>query len=450
MANARQLAWTTLKRIQKGSFADVALHETLASNPLEASDRGLMTELVYGCVRQQRTLDALIDQFGNRKASQQPPDLRLILHLGFYQLRYLSQIPDSAVVDTAVELAKSNQLAGLAGVVNGMLRHYLRSRSQLGDQPDVLRIPDGLPQKLGIQYSYPDWLLTVWATQIPWVEVEQLCIWMNHPPHLDIRINPLRTSVEAVSAAMQDAGIDVAAIAGLPHGLRVQGHAGAVSMWPGFEEGWWVIQDASAQWVAQFLDPQPGEMIVDACAAPGGKTTHIAELMQDQGIIWACDRTAKRLRHVHENLQRLGLQSIQLHHGDSCHADQFRGQADRVLVDAPCSGLGTLHRHADARWRQTPETVQELVALQRELLRSTATWVKPGGILLYATCTLHPAENDDQIRLFLSEHPDWRIVPPTPDLYLSQFVTSDGWVKIWPQWANMDGFFMAKMESLRS
>ncbi len=452
MSSARQLALLTLKRVQRNVFADVALNETLQKATLSGSDRGLMTELVYGCVRQQRTLDALIDQLGTRKASQQPPDLRLILHLGLYQLRYLSQIPPSAVVDTSVELAKSNKLLGLAGVVNGILRQYLRLQSDRSngsnpsDYTDLLQVPDTEPQRLGISHSYPDWLLDVWASQIGWEEVAKLCIWMNQSPHIDLRVNLLKTSLSRVKTAMQTEGILVEPLEGLPQALRVQTHAGLVSAWPGFTEGWWVIQDASAQLVAQFLDPQPGETVIDACAAPGGKTTHIAELMQDQGMLWACDRTEKRLRQVAENQTRLGLNAIKIHHGDSCQVEQFSATADRVLLDAPCSGLGTLHRHADARWRQTPETVQELVELQAELLRSTATWVKPGGIFLYATCTLHPAENEDQITQFLTEHPDWRMVPPDPDSYLARFATPEGWAKIWPHRADMDGFFMAKLQ----
>lgn len=453
MSQARQLALLTLKRIQKGLFADVALNQVLSTSSLSPSDRGLMTELVYGCVRRQRTLDALINQLGSRPAHQQPPDLRLVLSLGLYQLRYLSQIPDSAVVDTSVQLAKQNRMTGLAGVVNGVLRQYLRLAGQGTNQEsldgqgltEVLQIPAEFPQRLGITHSYPDWIVEVWAEQTSWDEVAQLCMWMNQSPHLDLRINPLRTTRESVAAAMQAAGITVEPIPGLPQALRVQKSSGAIASWPGFTEGWWVIQDASAQLVAEFLGPQPGERIADACAAPGGKSTHIAELMQDQGEVWACDRTEKRLRQVAENQQRLGLQSIQIHCGDSRLGEKFSTGCDRVLLDAPCSGLGTLHRHADARWRQTPESVADLVTLQHELLHSTANWVKPGGILLYATCTLHPAENELQIQQFLRDYPDWQIVPPQPGTLLAEFATAEGWVKIWPHRADMDGFFMAKL-----
>lgn len=207
-----------------------------------------------------------------------------------------------------------------------------------------------------------------------------------------------------------------------------------------------MVQDSSAQLVGHLVDPQPGEMVVDACAAPGGKTIHMAELMQNQGTIWACDRTSSRLKKLQQNAERMGLQAIQIYTGDSRDLPQFVGQCDRVLLDAPCSGLGTLHRHADARWRQTPETVAELTVLQRQLLEQAATWLKPDGRLVYATCTLHPAENEQLIQAFLSQHPTWQIEPPEPDSPPAAFVTPAGWVKVWPHQAGMDGFFMVRLK----
>jgi 16S rRNA (cytosine967-C5)-methyltransferase len=183
--------------------------------------------------------------------------------------------------------------------------------------------------------------------------------------------------------------------------------------------------------------------VIDACAAPGGKTTHLAELMQDRGKIWACDRAASRLKKVQQNASRLHLQAIETLAADSRDLPQFMGQADRVLLDAPCSGLGTLHRHADARWRQTPETVNELIHLQAELLRQAATWVKPDGVLVYATCTLHPQENEAVVRAFLESHTEWQL--QTPDQSLAEFTSPEGWLKVLPHQQQMDGFFMARL-----
>ncbi|BBD68135.1 sun protein [Nostoc commune NIES-4072] len=469
MTNPRQLAFIALRDVHKGAYADVALDRVLQKVNLPDSDRRLLTELVYGSVRRQRTLDTLIDQFAKKKSHQQPQDLRTILHLGFYQLRYQQRIPASAAVNTTVQLAKENGFSGLTGFVNGLLRQYLRQageqgstgveekNSSLPQSPvpsphsplpdfDPLQLPENPVERLGILHSFPDWIIQVWLEQLGLAQTEQLCEWMNQSPTIDLRINPLRTSIEEVEAALQSVGILVRRIPDLPQALRLIGSAGSIQKLPGFKEGWWTVQDSSAQLVSHLLDPQPGEVVIDVCAAPGGKTTHIAELMADKGKIWACDRTPSRLRKLQENSQRLNLQSIQIYTGDSRHFNQFQNTADRVLLDAPCSGLGTMHRHADARWRQTPESVRELSVLQKELITHTSTFVKPGGVLVYATCTLHPAENEEIISTFLAESPHWQIESPSGfELPASAYSTPQGWFKVWPHKQDMDGFFMVRL-----
>jgi 16S rRNA (cytosine967-C5)-methyltransferase len=446
-SQARQVAFAALRSIQRGAFADVVLEKMLRQSDLTAVDRRLVTELVYGSIRRQRTLDALIEQLAKKKT--QPPELRLILHLGLYQLRYLDQIPASAAVDTTVNLAKKNGFVGLAGFVNGILRQYARS-SQTGD-PLVLpptTSPESAIARIAIQQSYPDWIVQVWAEQFGIETAAQICEQLNRPPHIDLRINPLKTTIAEVEAAMQAAGVAVQRLPPLPQALRLPPSAGAVQQLPGFAEGWWTVQDSSAQLVSHLLDPQPGETVIDSCAAPGGKTTHIAELMQDRGVIWGCDRHQSRLRKLQQNAERLQLHSIARQVGDSRQMPQFaqpENQADRVLLDAPCSGLGTLHRHADARWRQTPDSVTELAQLQAELLHHSASWVKPGGVLVYATCTLHPLENEAIVQAFLQRQTQWQIEPPIADSPIAQFATPEGWLKLLPSQQEMDGFFMVKL-----
>ncbi|MEH2148981.1 16S rRNA (cytosine(967)-C(5))-methyltransferase [Nostoc sp.] len=484
MTNPRQLAFIALRDVHKGAYADVALDRVLQKVSLPDCDRRLVTELVYGSVRRQRTLDTLINQFAKKKSHQQPQDLRTILHLGFYQLRYQERIPASAAVNTTVQLAKENGFSGLTGFVNGLLRQYLRQAEGQGSRGaeekdslllpqspvpnpqfpvpnpqspipnpqspvphfDPLQLPENPVERLGILHSFPDWIIQVWLEQLGLIETEQLCEWMNQSPTIDLRINPLRTSIEEVETALQSADVLVRRIPHLPQALRFIGNTGSIQKLPGFKEGWWTVQDASAQLVGHLLDPQPGEVVIDACAAPGGKTTHITELMGDKGKIWACDRTPSRLRKLQENSQRLNLQSIQIYTGDSRHSKQFQNTADRVLLDAPCSGLGTMHRHADARWRQTPESVRELSVLQQELLTHTSTFVKSGGVLVYATCTLHPAENEEVISAFLADSPDWQIESPN-GVELPDFAHSrpQGWFKVWPHRQDMDGFFMVRL-----
>lgn len=459
MSTARQVAFETLVRIEGGQLADLALGQHLGSSQLGPHDRNLVTELVYGCVRRRRTLDHLLHQFLDKPNQKCALDLRLLLHLGLYQLRYLSQIPASAAVHTTVELCRQVGHRKATGLVNAILRRYLREQAS----GDPLQLPEDPLERLGLLHSYPRWILDLWVEHLsqptgddrpvmdPVASLEHLSNWFNQPPQLDVRVHTPRQSREQMRQQFAAAGITAVPVAGLPQALRLEGSGlGPIPQLPGFADGWWMVQDASAQLVGHWLDPQPGETIVDACAAPGGKTLHLAELMAKQGRILAYDRTASRLKKLQENLDRLGLTCIELHQGDSRNQPHLQGQADRVLLDAPCSGLGTLHRHADARWRQTPSTVQGLVTLQQELLASVAPWVKPGGVLVYATCTLNPAENEDQIRQFLDHHPQWVVESPPCALGDDRPwpVSPEGWLTLWPHLAHMDGFFLARLRHI--
>jgi 16S rRNA (cytosine967-C5)-methyltransferase len=443
MTNPRQLAFIALREVHKGAYADVALDRVLQEFKLPDNDRRLMTELVYGSVRRQRTLDTLIDKLATKKAHQQPPELRTILHLGFYQLRYQEKIPVSAAVNTTVELAKGNGFSSLTGFVNGLLRQYIRL---IESSSEPLKLPENPVERLGILHSFPDWIIEVWLEQLGLKETERLCAWMNQTPTIDLRVNILRSSLEKVESAFKSAGVLVRPIPYLPQGLRLISSTGPIKNLPGFREGWWTVQDSSAQLVSHLLDPKPGNVVIDVCAAPGGKTTHIGELMGDKGKIWACDKTASRLRKLKENVQRLHLESIEICTGDSRNLTQFNNIADCVLLDAPCSGLGTMHRHADARWRQTPSSVQELSQLQKELISHTANFIKVGGVLVYATCTLHPMENEEVISQFLAVNPHWQIESPGSDLV---DIASPGWLKVWPHQRDMDGFFMVRLRKTK-
>ncbi|MEG4624495.1 16S rRNA (cytosine(967)-C(5))-methyltransferase [Microcoleus sp. w1-18aA5] len=480
MQNPRQIAFLALREVhRRGAFADAALDRAFSNSQLNDLDRRLVTELVYGSVRRMRSIDFIIDKLATKKSSQQPPELRTILHLGLYQLEYLNQIPPSAAVNTTVQLAKENGFSGLSSFVNGLLREYTRltpptppcqgGAKSVANSPqqaetkttsnsppyqggagggfNSLKLPENPVQRLGIIHSFPDWLIELWIEQIGETETEQLCEWFNQSPTIDLRINPLKSSIAQIEAAFKTHNISTSRIPQLPQALRLNGSIGAIQNLPGYSEGWWTIQDSSAQLVTHLLAPQPGETIIDACAAPGGKTTHSAELMQDEGTIYACDKTASRLKKLKENADRLQMKSIKIHTGDSRHFPEFVNLADRVLLDAPCSGLGTLHRRADARWRHTPENIQTQSQLQSELLANAATFVKPGGVLVYATCTIHPLENETVIRSFLDSNPHWQIEPPTIDLPVQP--SPEGWVKVWPHRHHMDGFFMVRLKQLK-
>jgi 16S rRNA (cytosine967-C5)-methyltransferase len=439
--SARQSAFIALKAVHKGAFADVALDRVLAQHTLSDADRRLLTELVYGCVRRMRSLDALIDRIAQKPSSNQAPDVRTILHLGLYQLRYLEHIPPSAAVNTTVELLKQNRLGGLSGFANGLLRQYLR----LSKESDPLSLGSSSIERLGILHSYPDWIVQTWTDSLGIEATEQLCLALNQPPTIDLRVNPLRTDRDTVQAALAEQGVEAMPLL-CPQALRIVGNPGPIYKLPGYDQGWWMVQEASAQLVGHLVNPQPGMVVVDLCAAPGGKTTHLVELMQGQGTVWACDRTASRLKRLQQNLNRLHMNEfVKLWQGDGRELAAEIPLADAVLLDAPCSGLGTLHRHADARWRQTPETVQELCALQTQLLKAAAQQVKPGGILVYATCTLHPLENEAVVGNFLADQPQWRIEAPKFNSMFAPLQSEAGWIKLWPHEQKMDGFFMVRL-----
>ena len=239
----------------------------------------------------------------------------------------------------------------------------------------------------------------------------------NLVPCLDLRVNPLRASRAEVMAALASAGISSHPLEGCLHGLQVDGHRGDLRSWPGYEEGHWCVQDRAAQWVAPLLAAQPGDRILDACAAPGGKTTHLAELVKDQAEIWAVDRSAGRLQRVAANAARLGHGSIQALAADAEQLledrPQWRSHFQRILIDAPCSGLGTLARHPDARWRMTPAAIEGLLPLQKSLLEGLLPLLAETGTLVYATCTIHPAENTAQIHGLLQHHAELKLLEET-------------------------------------
>jgi 16S rRNA (cytosine967-C5)-methyltransferase len=410
----RQLAWQVLQAVAAGAYADGALERELNRLPLDPADRALATELAYGAIRQRRLLDAWLDALGKVPAARQPPRLRWLLHLGCYQLLFSGRVPAAAAVNTTVELAKRAGLGRLAPVANGMLRALLRRRAALS----AVTAPwQGLPQlegelsaadSLGLRHSLPAWLAELLLQWLPPERAEAFATSCNQPPGLDLRVNPLRASRESVLAALQQAGVAAEALAE-PQAIALSGRVGDLRQLPGYAEGHWCVQDRSAQRIAPLLDPAPGQRILDACAAPGGKSTHLAELLGDQGEIWAVDRAEARLRRLERNAERLGLGCIHQLVADAAQLaverPEWRGAFDRVLLDAPCSGLGTLARHADARWRIEPAAIGGLVALQQQLLEALLPLLRPGGLLVYATCTVHPAENGELIDALLARHP---------------------------------------------
>jgi 16S rRNA (cytosine967-C5)-methyltransferase len=438
----RQLAWEVLLAVAGGAYADVALERALQRSPLEGADRALATELAYGAIRQRRLLDAWLDALGRVPAARQPPRLRWLLHLGLYQLLFSQRVPASAAVSTTVELAKRAGLGRLAPVANGLLRHALRRRDGLAESAAIsppwagLELPADPAASLGLRHSLPDWLARLLLQWRSADGAEAFALACNEPPDLDLRVNPLRGSRAALLEALAAAGVEASPLPDLPQGISLTGRVGELRRLPGYAEGHWSVQDRTAQRVVPLLDPRSGDWVLDACAAPGGKSTHLAEWIGDSGVVWAVDRSAARLQRVERNAARLGLRSIQTLAADATRLAElqpsWRCRFDRILLDAPCSGLGTLARHADARWRLQPSAIDDLVLLQRQLLDALMPLLKPGGSLVYATCTVHPGENGELIDAVLAANPGWALI--------------SRW-QVWPSPGSGDGFFAALLQA---
>ena len=432
---SRRLAWSVLQAVAAGAYADTALERALKDSGLAPRDRALATDLAYGAIRQRALLDGWITAHGRVAAERQPPKLRWLLHVGLYQLLCLQRVPASAAVSTTVQLAREGGLERLAPVVNGLLRNVLRQREVLpADAPpwQGLALPADPAASLALRQSLPLWLAQELLTWQSPEAVEGFARASNSPPPLDLRVNPLRTDRTTLQAQLAEGGLRAEPLPDLPEGLTLLDRPGDLRALPGYAEGHWSVQDRQAQRIVLLLDPQPGERILDACAAPGGKATHCAERMANQGEVWAVDRSAARLQRLASNAERLGLHTLHPLAADAATllAEQpgWRGGFDRILLDAPCSGLGTLARHADARWRQTPATIAELEALQAQLLEALAPLLAPGGRFVYATCTVHPRENQGQMAAVLARQPHW------------QLAQERQW---WPQPGGGDGFYAA-------
>lgn len=411
----RWAAWQVLLAVAAGAYADAALERQLGRQPLAPLDRALATELAYGAIRQRRLLDAWIDALGRVAAERQPPRLRWLLHLGLYQLLFCERIPASAAVSTSVELARQGGLARLAAVANALLRTCQRRRGETPLQAWTgLELPADPAASLALRHSLPDWLAAELLHWLPADGAEAFGRHCNTPPLLDLRCRVGRCQRHDLLAAMRQAGIAAEPLPDQGDGLTLPLRGGDLRGLPGYQEGWWSVQDRNAQRIVPLLDPRPGQRVLDACAAPGGKTTQIAEILAGDGELWAVDRSAARLRRVALNAERLGLEGIQLLAADAgALAEQrpdWHGHFDRILLDAPCSGLGTLARHADARWRLEPQAIDTLVALQDRLLRALLPLLAEGGRLVYATCTVHPRENGERIAALIAEHPGLRLL----------------------------------------
>ncbi|WP_321367076.1 16S rRNA (cytosine(967)-C(5))-methyltransferase RsmB [uncultured Desulfuromusa sp.] len=440
----RRAVYEILQRVADGAFADVMLDTTLSRSKLEPRDRRLVTELVYGVLRLQGRIDFALTHFCNQPLQRLQPEVLWLLRLGAYQLLELDRVPAHAAVNSTVELARELHLEQAVGFINGVLRSLDRGKAG---------IPWPAPEKIKLYLqhvcSQPIWLSKEVMRQLPNVDARAFGESLASPPPLTLRVNSLKTDREAFLIALTEAGHQGHPSDFAPEGVTLD-RRGEDPL-PGDADGWYQVQDEASILIAHLLDAHPGQKILDACAAPGGKTTHLAALTENQAEILALDKYSRRVEMIELGAKRLGCPSVVAKQCDLTEpADFLEPQSfDRILLDAPCSGLGVLRRNPEGRWNKSAVNLKELAVLQRQILENVAPLVRVGGKLLYSVCTFSHGETDVIVDEFLADHPEFELE------HLGRQVSQDwadlftpkGTLRSYPhRHGNMDAFFAARLQ----
>ncbi len=442
--NPRRAAFEILVRIERDqAFADILIDGELSARPFPARDRALLTELVFGVLRRRGTLDYLVNLFSSRRSAKLERGVLTLLRLGLYQMFFLERIPVSAAVNETVKLARVFAPRA-AGFVNAVLRRFDRERGTIV-WPDRHADPAGF---LAAYHSHPRWLAEEWLRRFGAEESEALAAAMSGRPPLTLRVNTLRTTRDGLLRAFAAGGVEAEISTWSPVGIHILSSARPASL-PGFREGLFTVQDESSQLASLFLAPEPGENLLDLCAAPGGKATHLAQLMENRGALLACDRDGRKLGRIEETAARLGIGIIGTMALDASVplASLEDRRFDRILLDAPCSGLGVIRRNPESKWRLTPSDPARMSELQGRILRNAAGCLACGGVLLYSTCSTSVEENETVVHDFVSERDDF-VVEDLRALFPGHapLFTEQGMFRSWPHLHGMDGFFAARLK----
>lgn len=431
VTGTRRVALEVLTAVRAGEFADRALARV--GDQLDSRDHAWVQELVYGTFRLRGRLDHILEGYVRSGLGALDPVVHDVLRLGTYQLLEMGGVPAYAAVSQSVELARAAGAGRAAGLVNGVLQSVRRGKDRI-EFPSLESDPVG---HLATWGSHPRWLVERWVSRWGAADAKALVEVNNRRPDLFLR--PVGLDADDAVARLSNAGIDAEIVAGFPDSVRVVSGGGpreALAIVPG------VVQDPAAAMVVRFADISEGSTVIDLSAAPGGKTVGLAERA---GYVVAADLSVGRLRRVRSNAERAGvIDRVGLVVGDG-RFPPFRA-TDAVLIDAPCAGTGTLRRHPDGRWRITEADIEALTALQRELLIAAVPLVRPGGLLIYSTCSVEPEENEEQIERFLEEHDDFRLLPPPAGL--DDTMISEGYLALLPQRQGVDGAFAARLERM--
>jgi 16S rRNA (cytosine967-C5)-methyltransferase len=426
---ARAVAYAVVRRVfEQDAWADRALHGEARRLRLDVRERGLATQLAFGTVQRAATLDHVIERLAKRPVAKLDPPVLAALRLGVFQLAYLDRVPAHAAVTESVELAKADAPRG-AGLVNAVLRRAAREARAL-----IEALPDATPRQAALKHSHPEWIAELWFEALGPVAARALMDADNRPAEAALRPNSLRTTAEELAQRLPAHVQDGALILDAPFDAFSS---------PEWEQGLFMPQSRAAMAVARALAPARGERVLDLCAAPGGKTTHLAELMGDEGEIVAVERHPGRADALRRTAARMGASIVTVRTSDATQPQELEAY-DRVLVDPPCSDLGTLASRPDARWRKAGRP-QALAALQARILEAGAAAVRPGGSLVYSTCTISPAENERVVAAFLAERVDFEAVDLSNVVPAWNHPTMPLALQTLPHRDSTDGFFIAKL-----
>lgn len=436
--NARSTALQVLLSMrQSGAWADAALKARIDRNQLSPQDAALAARLVYGVLQNRMLLDHWIGAYCSQKPDHLQTPLLDILRMGVYQIVFLDKIPDSAAVNEAVKLTKQSGRPRAAGLVNAVLRKIVLNQEHLPEVP-----ADNTVKYLSITYSHPKWLVNRLVNLLGKEEAEAFLQADNSAVPTTVQVNSLKTTAEELTAELKALGVEVRPHAWLPDCLEIA-NTGNLTALPPFLQGKFWVQDGAARLVTAAMEPKQGSSMIDVCAAPGGKSFSAAVAMKDRGRILACDLHENKLKRIRDGAARLGLTCIETAAADgSARHPEWEASADLVLVDAPCSGLGIIRKKPEIRYKK-PDDLLSLPVVQSAILDNASAYVKPGGTLVYSTCTILPEENEQVTDAFLAEHPDFS----RESFSLPEPVgETDGQLTLWPQRHGVDGFYICRMK----
>lgn len=434
--NSREVALNIINRVlNEGAYSNIVLSAELNESDLNEKDRGLVTELVYGTIRRRNTLDMIISNYV-KDIKLMDKEVLNILRMAIYQMHFLDKVPDFAACNEAVELAKKVSLEN-SKLVNGILRSYTKD-------PDNIQIKDGMLDKLVYQYSFEPWFIRMIYKQYGEEIGRKILAGLNETPKVTVRVNSAKTDFDEVYEKLEEAGYDIEEGYVCPEAIIIRGGS-SIENNELFNKGYITVQDESAMLVAPMLDLQKNDIVLDLCAAPGGKTTHIAEILNSEGEVYSFDLHENKLSLIEDSIKRLGLGSTNVEVMDATKLNsKYIAYADKVLIDVPCSGLGIIRKKPEIKWNKTRKSLQELVPVQREIMENAWAYLKSGGVMVYSTCTLNKEENEDNIEWFLNKHKDAEV----EKIFLGNnddfIYNKDGSLTILPN-EYMDGFYIAKI-----